>query len=191
VSPTLAAKDLIRALGLEPLEGEGGYFRRTWTSPVSVADPVGSAPAQAGSASLRRGPAIERTSAAAGRACGSAIYYLLTADREGFSAFHRLATDEIYHFYRGDPVELHLFKEDGSYERLLLGPAFERGQLPQAIVPARAVQGSRLAPGGSWALLGTTMAPAFAPEDFALVGRAELGARYPEHAALIDELTRI
>ena len=158
----LGAEDVIRLLGLEPLEGEGGYFRRTWSSPASVGH----------------------------RSLGSAIYYLLTSGPAGFSALHRLQTDEVYHFYRGDAVELHLFMEEGGYELRLLGPAFERGQFPQTVVPARSVQGLRLAPGGSWALLGTTMAPAFEAADFALVDAATLRTQHPGRSRLIDELTK-
>ena len=157
-----SAKDVILAFGLEPLSGEGGFYRRSWSSPLSIG----------------------------GRSCGSAIYYLLAEGAEGFSAFHRLKADELYHFYRGDPVELYLIGEDGSFELAILGPEFEKGQLPQALVPARTAQALRLAPGGSWALLGTTMAPAFVPEDFELLGRAELRAAHPGRAALIDALTR-
>ena len=173
----LTAREAIEILGLVPLEGEGGYFRRTWVSPIEA------------------GPAPDSTSGAAGRAAesraaGSAIYFLLTAEPDGFSAFHRLGTDEVYHFYRGDPAELHLLKPDGSHELVILGPNFERGQNPQALVRAGVVQGSRLVAGGAWALLGCTMAPAFAPEDFQLLERAELGSRYPGLSTLVSELTR-
>jgi len=172
----LSAAEVIRLLDLEPLRGEGGYFRRTWTAPPFRADP-------------KTGHHRARV-AGSGRPAGSAIFFLLTGEEGGFSAFHRLGTDEVYHFYRGDPVELHLFLDDGSYERRILGPEFERGQSPQTLAPAGSVQGSRLAPGGTWALLGTTMAPAFDPGDFELVGRAGLRARHPEYAELIDGLTR-
>ena len=162
MSLPLSAEDVIEMLGLEALEGEGGYYRRCWTSPES----------------------------AEGRCFGSAIYFLLTDGALGFSAFHRLGTDELYHFYRGDPVELHIFLENGDYDRIVLGPDFEIGQIPQALVPAGSAQASRLVAGGSWALLGTTMAPAFRLEDFALLPRAELLALHPGNARLIEELTR-
>ena len=156
------AEDIIRELELERLPGEGGFFRRTWTSRLG----------------------------ADGRARGSAIYYLLTSAREGFSAFHRLDIDEIYHFYRGDPVELHLFHGDGSHARILFGSSLETGEAPQAVVPGGVIQGSRLIPGGRYALLGTTMAPGFIPEGFALVPRAELIELFPGRADIIETLTR-
>ena len=156
------AEDIIRELELEHLPGEGGFFRRTWTSRLE----------------------------ADGRACGSAIYYLLTSAREGFSAFHRLDIDEIYHFYRGDPVELHLLHGDGSHERIVLGSSLETGEAPQAVVRGGVIQGSRLLPGGRYALLGTTMAPEFIPAGFALVPRAELIEQFPSCADIVEALTR-
>ena len=156
------AEDIIRELGLERLSGEGGFFRRTWTSPL----------------------------AENGRAFGSAIYYLLTLGNDGFSAFHRLGVDEVYHFYRGDPVELHLLRPDGSHELLILGAGLETGEVPQAVVPAGVIQGSRLVTGGRYSLLGTTMAPEFIPEELTLMSKAELLERFPGCAEIIQVLTR-
>ena len=121
---------------------------------------------------------------------GSAIFYLVTSDLHGFSAFHVLGTDEIYHFYAGDPVELHLLHPEGSHETRILGSRPERGETPQTVAPAGAVQGSRLASGGEYALLGTTMAPAFQQGDFHLSTRAELLARFPGCREIISALTR-
>lgn len=125
-----------------------------------------------------------------GRGSGSAIYYLVTSGALGFSAFHILTTDEIYHFYAGDPVELHLLHPDGRHEQRILGARLDRGHVPQTVAPAGSAQGSRLAPGGEYALLGTTMAPAFQPEDFRLCARAELLARFPGSEDIIKALTR-
>ncbi|HUI69373.1 MAG TPA: cupin domain-containing protein [Spirochaetia bacterium] len=161
----LSANDIIRLLDLVPLPGEGGFYRVTWSSSHTVRE-------------IR------------GRSCGSAIFYLLTNDPAGFSAFHVLDTDEIYHFYTGDPVELHVLHGDERHETILLGPGLERGETPQAVVPGGAVQGSRLKPGGEYALLGTTMAPSFAQEEFRLVSRAELTSRFPRERGIIELLTR-
>lgn len=121
---------------------------------------------------------------------GSAIFFLLTAEGPGFSAFHVLSTDEIYHFYAGDPAELHLLHPDGSHQTVILGSHVEDGETPQAVAPGGAVQGSRVLPGGEYALLGTAMAPAFSPEDFRVCARAELLSRYPDQADIITALTR-
>ncbi len=104
------------------------------------------------------------------RAAGTAIYYLLTPDT--FSAMHRLASDEIFHFYLGDPVEMLHLHPDGTHQVLVIGPDLEAGQRPQVIVPRHTWQGARLIPGGRYALLGTTVAPAFDYTDYETAPRA-------------------
>jgi len=158
---------LMALLNLEPLAGEGGFFRRTYTGPEM--------------------PEIAAAGPRSSRAISSAIYYLLFD--EHFSAMHRLRTDEVYHFYLGDPVELLLLYPDGVGQVVILGSDLEAGQQVQLVAPAGVWQGSRVRPGGRLALMGTTMAPAFAPEDFELGERARLLATYPEQADLIRALT--
>jgi hypothetical protein len=159
---------LIRHFRLEPLPIEGGYFRQTWSSGDLVSIPGYDSP----------------------RPAGTAIYYLLTSDPDSFSAIHRLASDEIYHFYLGDPVEMLLLAEGAPGRRIILGPDLLGGQHVQYVVPRSVWQGSRLIRGGRFALLGTTMAPGFDARDFTLGRRQELLPRFPECAALIRELTR-
>ena len=159
---------LIRHLRLEPLPIEGGYYRQTWVSDDLVSSPRYAAP----------------------RPAGTAIYYLLTADPDSFSAMHRLATDEVYHFYLGDPVEMLLLDEHGGAQRIVLGPDLLGAQHVQYIAPRSVWQGSRVIPAGRFALLGTTMAPGFDPRDFTLGRRDELVRQFPAHAALIRGLTR-
>ena len=122
----LTAERIMALLNLEPLAGEGGFFRRTYT-----------------------GPEMPGTTAAGlpgGRAISGAIYYLLFD--EHFSAMHRLRTDEVYHFYLGDPVELLLLHPDGVSQVINLGSDLEAGQQVQFVVPAGTWQGSRVRPGG-------------------------------------------
>ena len=159
---------LIRHLGLEPLPVEGGYFRQTWVSDNSVSIPGYESP----------------------RPAGTAIYYLLTSDPDSFSAMHRLASDEIYHFYLGDPVEMLLLDERVGAQRIVLGQDLLGGQHAQYIVSRLVWQGSRVIPGGRFTLLGTTMAPGFDKRDFALGGRDQLVRQFPGQADLICELTR-
>lgn len=121
---------------------------------------------------------------------GSGIYYLLTPDANSFSAMHVLPTDEIYHFYLGDPVEMLQLAPDGTSRRILLGQDLMAGQEVQVVAPRNVWQGSRLVPGGKFALLGTTMAPGYINEDFVLGYRAELIARWPDQADFIRVLTR-
>ncbi len=163
---------LIEKLGLEPLVGEGGLFRQTYCSPEEI--PAGALPARYKSA----------------HPIGTVIYFLLTPDVDSFSALHRLPTDEVYHFYLGDPVGMLLLHPDGRTEQVTLGQDIFAGQQVQFVAPAHAWQGSRLLPGGRYALLGTTMAPGYIQEDFEIGRREELNAAYPGQAALINPLCR-
>lgn len=161
---------LMKHLGLAPLPEEGGYFAETYRAPVQI--PADGLPRRyTGS-----------------RAAGTAIYYLLTPDT--FSALHRLLGDEIYHFYLGDPVDLLLLHPDGHGKTVTLGQDLEAGMYLQTVAPGTVWQGSRLRDGGRFALLGTTMAPGFAFEDFELGDRQKLLERYPAFADQIAKLTR-
>jgi len=164
---------LIRKLHLEPLPSEGGLFYRTYLSPETI--PAGALP--------ERYPPAERH-------FGSAIYYLFTDDPDSFSAMHCLLTDEVYHFYLGDPVETLILHPDGRSEIWVLGPDILNDQTPQFVVPANCWQGSCLAEGGKFALIGTTMAPAFDWRDFTLGYREELTKVYPQARQRIEQLTR-
>lgn len=164
----MTAAEIIACLGLRPLPIEGGYYRETYRSGESL--PASALPRYPGARSLSTG-----------------IYYLLTPDT--FSALHRLRSDEIYHFYLGDPVELLLLFSDGRGECRRLGIDLSSGERPQLVVPAGAWQGSRLAPGGSVALLGTTVAPGFELADFEAGSRSQLLAAYPDFRAEIEALT--
>jgi len=164
------AQTLIKKLGLLPLSVEGGYFIETYRCDESI--PKSGLPGRYGG----------------DKAFSTAIYYLLTADT--FSTIHRLISDEIFHFYTGDPVEmLHLYP-DGSHRIITIGSNIEKGEIPQAIVPKGVWQGCRIRPGGRYALLGTTVAPAFDYEDYENGEREWLIADYPECAELIKALTK-
>ncbi len=156
----MTAQDVIKALNLEPLTMEGGYFRRTYCSKECTPE---------------------------GKPMGTAIYYLLTPD--SFSRLHKLPTDEIYHFYMGDPVELTILDPNGTGKIVLLGNDLKKGMTPQFCAPGNCWQGSCLAEGGAWALVGTTMAPGFADEDFVPGIREVLIARFPNFQEKIQKLT--
>jgi uncharacterized protein len=168
---SLTAEEIIHLLRLEPLPVEGGYYRQTYRADETLG--AATLPARYG----------------APRAFGGAIYYLLHG--EHFSALHRLLTDEIYHFYLGQPVELLLLYPDGHDEVVRLGTGLAAGERPQVVAPRGVWQGSRLADRSSgFALMGTTMAPAYEQADFELGDRAALIAAYPQRAELIRALTR-
>ena len=168
----LTAQAIVDALGLEPLPEEGGMFRQTFEADETLA--AAALPARYGR----------------DKSLSTAIYYLLTDEPGSFSALHRLPTDEVYHFYLGDPVELVELRGDGASRRVILGQDLLAGQRVQHVVARGVWQGSRLLPGGRFALLGTTMAPGFDPLDYEGGRRAELVARYPREADRIRRLTR-
>jgi len=163
------AAEVIAHLNLKPHPAEGGYYIETYRS-------NGTIPANA----LGRSYSGER-------AYGTAIYYLLTP--ETFSAIHRLPGDEIFHFYMGDPVEMLHLEPDGTGRKVILGTDLQRKMRPQIVVRGRVWQGSRLLPGGRFALLGTTMAPGFDFADYVPGRRAELIAQYPKFEDAIVALT--
>ncbi|MFF3547247.1 cupin domain-containing protein [Streptomyces platensis] len=156
---------LIDFYGLAPLPREGGRYRSTWAGP-------------------------ERPD---GRPEGTAIVMLLTAELGDFSALHRLPSDEIWHFYRGDPLTLFLLQEDhggGTARTVALGPDVLGGQHVQFTVPAGTWMAAEVADGGSWTLFGCTMAPGFTFEDYEHGDAAALAARFPAEAARITALSR-
>ena len=170
--PVGPAKQLIDHLGLEKIPVEGCWFKVTYTSTDRLA--AAGLPARYGSP----------------RPAGGAIYALVT--REDFSALHRLKTDEIWHFYAGDPIELLLLSPGGRAEVVVLGSDLLAGQHPQFTVPAGTWMGARpLTPGpAAYGFFGTTMAPGFDYTDFEPGYRDELQRAYPAQRGLIGELTR-
>ncbi len=163
-------EELKRHLGLEPLPIEGGYYTQTYRSDIDL--PERALPERFGGA----------------RRVSTAIYFLLTPDT--FSALHRLPGDEVYHFYLGDPVELLVLAPDGRGEVVRLGQDLEAGMCVQTVVPGGCWQGSHLAEGGEYALLGTTMAPGFEWQDFEAGDGGALGAQYPDFRDRILRLVR-
>jgi uncharacterized protein len=165
----MTADEIKKLLNLAPHPCEGGFYRRTWSSEVMVPHAV--LPA--------RYPADRRA--------GTCIYYLL--EPRTFSEMHRLASDEIFHFYYGDPVEMLQLLPDGSAQTVILGNDLARGQYPQIIVPSRVWQGSRLLPGGQVALFGCTVCPGFDFADYESGRRDSLQRDYPTSSDLIGILT--
>ncbi len=164
----MEARELIERLGLVPLPGEGGYYRESYRSRETI-------PASA----LPTRYACEKT-------FSTAIYYLVTPGNH--SKLHRLPSDELFHFYLGDPVEMLLLHPDGLHERVVVGGDILAGQRVQQLAPAGCWQGTRLIEGGRWALLGTTVAPGFDFDDFEPGDPVALAAAYPAAADLIRRL---
>jgi predicted cupin superfamily sugar epimerase len=121
------------------------------------------------------------------RSLSTAIYFLVTA--ESPSRMHRVASDEIWHFYCGDPLEMLQLEPDGSARTIRIGSRVADGERPQVQVAAGVWQGVRVASGGRYALVGATVTPGFDFADFEMGGRAELLRDYPGSGAMILELT--
>jgi predicted cupin superfamily sugar epimerase len=167
----MTAEDVKKLLGLQAHPVEGGWYVRTYEAAEHIA---------AAGFSDRRYEAARRT--------GTAIYYLLEPDT--FSEMHRLKSDEIFHFYMGDAVEMLHLLPDGSGRTMVLGTDLVMGERPQIVVERGVWQGSRLKDGGSWALMGCSVSPGFEFEDYEEGSRAELSAEWPEFAEHIARLTR-
>jgi len=140
---------------------EGGFFRETYRSTARIGD----------------------------RNVSTAIYFLIT--RGNFSALHRIASDELWHFHAGDALEIVTIDPMGARKDLRLGLDLARGERPQQVVPAGQWFGARLAEAdASHALVSCTVAPGFDFADFELADRAQLSAIHPQHASVIAALTR-
>lgn len=116
----------------------------------------------------------------------TAIYFLL--ERGDISALHRLKSDEIWHFYEGDPLAVHVIDPRGESFELLLGRDAGRGERLQAVVPAGCWFGAESR--GNFSLVGCTVSPGFDFSDFQMAGRTELTGLFPHRAGLIERLTR-
>jgi predicted cupin superfamily sugar epimerase len=163
------ARYWIDKLKLEP-HPEGGFYRETYRSETVI--PRSALPASFGG----------------DRVASTAIYFLLAGD--DFSAFHRIASDEMWHFYAGHPLSVHVIDEDGRSSEIKLGRNPDRGEVLHAVVPSGCWFGSCLAEPDTFALVGCTVAPGFDFTDFEMADRASLLAAYPQHDVLIRRLTR-
>ncbi|MEP2025603.1 MAG: cupin domain-containing protein [Reichenbachiella sp.] len=153
-------------LALEP-HPEGGFFKETYRSPISTS--------------------FEGFSS--DRNVSTGIYFLLTS--ENFSAFHKIKSDEMWHFYAGDSLSIFTIHADGRLEEIRLGLDLGNGEKPQAVVPANCWFASKVREGGSYGLAGCTVAPGFDFEDFEMAEREQLIKQFPQHNDLIAALTRV
>jgi predicted cupin superfamily sugar epimerase/mannose-6-phosphate isomerase-like protein (cupin superfamily) len=168
--PTSAA--LIEHFNMQRIPQEGPWFTLTYSS----------------SDTLPRAALPERYDGS--RAAGSAIIALIT--KPDFSAMHRLKTDEVWHYYGGEPLQLLVLNPNGSGEVVVLGSDVLGGQKLQYVVPRGSWQGSIPLGKGpdSYSMIGNTLAPSFDYSDFEMGYRTELQQTYPRYAELIGQLTR-
>ncbi len=149
---------------------EGGYFRETYRSDGMI-------------------PKNALPSGFDGKRCFStAIYFLL--ERDDFSAFHRIKSDELWHFYTGSSLFVHVIDGAGEYRLITLGGNPDNGECLQAVVKAGSWFGACPGAPGSYALVGCTVAPGFDFNDFEMGNREELIRLYPGYTEIIRRLTR-
>ena len=165
---TRSSANWIRRLKLRK-HPEGGYFRETYRAKERLA--ANSLPRRFS------GP----------RSISTAIYFLLRSGE--VSTFHRIQSDEIWHYYTGSPLTIHIISRQGKHLVIKLGPAPGRGELPQAVIPAGSWFGAVVNKPRSYSLIGCTVAPGFEFADFEPADRRRLLAKYPRHAEIILRLT--
>lgn len=161
-------RNLIEKLDLQP-HPEGGYFKETYRSKGEI------------------NTELFDSKYNGNRNYSTCIYFLLTSDR--FSAFHKVNQDEIWHFYDGAPIRLHVISETGTYSEHRIGRNFSKGETPQLVVPGNHWFAAEVVKKDSYSLVGCTVAPGFDFDDFTLPSRKELIDQFPQHVEIISKLT--
>lgn len=149
---------------------EGGWFKETYRSGLVI-------------------PTNDLPGGFAGdRNCSTAIYFLLTGSN--FSAFHRIKSDELWHFYAGDALNVYVITETGKLEIIRLGNDLEKGEVFQTVVKAGCWFASQPADENTFSLVGCTVAPGFDFNDFELAKREDLIKDFPQHKTVIEKYCR-
>jgi uncharacterized protein len=164
---------LVDTYSLEP-HPEGGFYKELYRSAQTIS-----------SAALHHKFEGDRNY------CTS-IYFLLTS--ANFSGFHRIKQDEVWHFYAGHPLTVHVIDTNGHYKAHVVGFDLKEGLAPQLVVPAGAWFASSVNVSNAevaYSFVGCTVAPGFDFRDFELADRDELIAAYPQHEEIITKLTRV
>ena len=165
----MTVQQLIQQFNLQP-HPEGGWYKETYKSDEYISGST--LPERFGGS----------------RVFSTAIYFLL--EQGNFSAFHRIKSDECWHFYAGDPLVVYVMQLNGRLDIIHLGNDIEKGQVFQFVVPANCWFASRPAPGSTFCFVGCTVAPGFDFTDFELAKASSLTALFPQHKAIIEELCR-
>ena len=161
------AEEIISALNLKK-HPEGGYFSEIYRS----AEKISSLPER-----FKRAHSLY-----------TSIYFLLQGN--DYSAFHILKSDEIWHFYEGTVLDIHIIRKDGSLETVSLGRDITKGERYQYMVESGQYFAAEVRDKSSFALVGCTVSPGFEYEDFELPPREELIKKYPQHEDIIIKLTK-
>jgi predicted cupin superfamily sugar epimerase len=160
---------LVSHLNLQP-HPEGGYYKEVYRSAGSVPASVLGEPFNGD------------------RSYCTSIYFMLTSDT--FSALHRINQDEMWHFYQGSSLSLHIISPEGNYQNIQVGHDFNKGEVPQVLVPADHWFGATVNEANSFSLVGCTVSPGFDFADFELGDYKGLCKHFPQHEVLIKKLTR-
>lgn len=165
----LTAQQLIKQYAMLP-HPEGGWYKETYRSGESIAAPA--LPERFGGR----------------RYFSTAIYFLL--EQGNFSAFHKIKSDECWHFYAGQTLHVYVLRHNGELETIKLGSDILNGETFQYVVPANCWFASLPAPGSEFCFVGCTVAPGFDFADFEMAKPGELIELYPQHKKTIRELCR-
>jgi predicted cupin superfamily sugar epimerase len=165
----MSYQTLVQTFNLLP-HPEGGFYKEVYRSGETI--PVSALP------SRFKGERVFATG----------IYFLLL--QNNFSAFHRIQSDESWHFYIGGSLLIHIIHHDGTYQLIHLGNDIANGEVFQAVVPAGSWFASECAPGVAFSFAGCTVSPGFDFADFELAFARDILAKYPEHKLVIKKLCR-
>ena len=163
-----SAEYWIEKLNLQP-HPEGGFYKENYRSTEVI--PGEALPPRFGGA----------------RTYSTSIYFLLRS--EDRSAFHRIQSDELWHYHAGASLSIYVLKEDHVAVHVL-GADIERGESLHVVIPANCWFGARVNEDSSYVLAGCTVAPGFDFADFKLAKRHELTSLYPRHTDIIHQLTK-
>ena len=166
----MIVQEIVNTLKLLP-HPEGGYYKETYRSKGKIVN----------------GSLNEQFTSSRSYATG--IYFLLT--KNIFSAFHKIKQDEMWHFYDGHPLAVHIIDKYGVYYKQIIGNKFHENQVPQFVVPRGAWFASSVEEDGEYSLVGCTVSPGFDFNDFELADRASLIKEHPNHKNIITKLTKV
>ena len=166
----MTVETLVKELHLLP-HPEGGYYKETYRSKGKITQACLS-PDFKGDRNMATG-----------------IYFLI--EKGNFSALHKIKSDETWHFYYGDALEVIEINEVGNLTITKIGSNLSKGETFQYTVKANTWFGSRVSEKGSFSLVGCTVYPGFDFNDFELAKRLDLIKQFPQHNQLISELTRL
>ena len=161
-------KNIIQKVQLKP-HPEGGYFKETYRSEGKINQN------NLGSAYVGK------------RDYSTCIYFLLTSGN--FSAFHKIKQDEIWHFYKGSPIKLHIISELGEYSNVVIGNDLNNEQTPQFVVSGGNWFAAEVVKNNDFSLVGCTVSPGFDFTDFELGSRKKLIFMFSQHQQIIYRLT--